>query len=118
MLSIKLEGEVVRVIDGDTIEVEVRRTLRIRILDLWCPETRTLDRAEKIKGIAAREYLKAAIENESVTFEVPLEAGAKFGESMSFGRILAHVAREDGRDVASLMIDAGYGTKYRGSGDN
>ena len=36
-----------RVLDGDTIEVEIRRTIRIRLLDCWAPETRTRD-LEKI----------------------------------------------------------------------
>jgi len=39
------------VVDGDTITVELKIPVRVRLLDCWAPETRTKDAEEKKKGI-------------------------------------------------------------------
>ena len=103
---------VVGVYDGDTIEVEVQRRLRLRILGLWCPEIRTRDAAEKRAGRAARDALRKLLaeEGRDVVITVPIEADGRFGESMSFGRVLANVQTAGGIDVAEWMIAHGHGT--------
>ena len=52
------EVEVKRVYDGDTLIVDVHRTLTVRLKDCWCSEIRTRDKDEKKKGIAARNHLR------------------------------------------------------------
>lgn len=106
-------GQVVRVLDGDTIEVEVKRTVRIRLLDCWAPETRTRDAEEKKEGLAAKEFLKQLVDKQPVSVHVPLSAQGKFGDSMSMGRVLGHVYLEDGRDVSALVVGAGFATKEK-----
>ena len=43
------KATVVRVIDGDTVDVSITRRLRVRLQDCWAPETRTRDIVEKQK---------------------------------------------------------------------
>ena len=105
-------GTVTRVLDGDTIEVEIRRTVRVRLLDCWAPETRTRDKEEKRRGIAARKALRDMVEDEQVLVDVPIEAQGKFGDSMTFGRVLGHVWC-DGMDVANEMVMQGHATRTK-----
>ena len=105
-------GVVTRVLDGDTVEVEVRRTGRVRLLDCWAPETRTKDEAEKRRGIAAREALRAMVDGEHVVVDVPIDAQGKFGDSTSMGRILGRLWHQ-GQDVAAAMVAAGHATRTK-----
>lgn len=41
-------AKVLRVIDGDTVEVEIRRTVRVRMLGCWSPEKK--GRLQATKG--------------------------------------------------------------------
>ena len=53
------DGEVSKVIDGDTIEVEFKFNCRVRVKDLWCAETREQrdHPSEKQAGLRAKEAL-------------------------------------------------------------
>lgn len=114
MFEITFGGSVVKVIDGDTIEVEVKKTLRLRLLDLWCPETRTKDKVEKRLGLLALETLRQLLEGEDVVFTIPIDQVGKFGDSMSFGRILAHVKTAESEvDIADWMRSIGQGFATR-----
>ena len=106
-LGIRFPALVTRVIDGDTIEVSINRTIRIRLLDCWAPETRTTDDAEKALGIAALNYLTLLAISRECVVDVPIEGAAKFGDSMTFGRVLGHVS-VDGVDLAEQMVRSGH----------
>lgn len=113
-LGLRIPARVTEVIDGDTIEIEVRRKMRIRLLDCWAPETRTTDQVEKQRGQAAAEYLTAEANGEIVVVEIPIEAGERFGEAMSFDRVLGRVFRQsDGQDLGELMVEAGHATREK-----
>lgn len=59
--------KVLKVIDGDTIDVlvdlgfKVFKKVRVRLHGINCPECRTRDLEEKKAGIAARERLKEIV---------------------------------------------------------
>ena len=127
------------VLDGDTIEVNVTRvsilgitvsadhisrTVRVRLLDCWAPETRTRDLEEKKRGLAAKAYMEELVLAEEVHVEIPIEKNAKFGDSMSMGRVLGRVflphiviaEAVDGLEtgeVAVAMVAAGHATKEK-----
>ena len=68
--------EVLRVIDGDTIDAEidlgfdVKIKKRIRFMGINTPESRTRDLEEKARGLAAKDRVKAILaENEVFTLE-------------------------------------------------
>lgn len=108
-----LPAKVVGVIDGDTIEIDVRRRIRVRLLDCWAPETRTTDAEERQRGIAAKEFLHNLIGGKDVSVEIELEPDGKFGDQMTFGRILGRVYLEDEIDVSKIMVESGHATKER-----
>lgn len=116
MFGLTFPAKVTRVIDGDTIEVEIRRTIRIRLLDCWAPETRTTDLAEKAKGIKSKKSLQKEAQGQHVSVSVPIDAEGKFGDAMSFGRVLGRVVRSsDGVDLSALQVASGYASKERES---
>lgn len=108
-------AKLVRVIDGDTIVVDIDLGLKqwshdvhLRIKDLWCPETRTRDAEEKVRGIAAKEHL------ESILADHPMVKVQTY--KASFNRYIADVwiiegeSLEDQHSIADMMIQAGHGT--------
>lgn len=107
-------GKVVNVVDGDTVDVEIRRVIRIRMLDCWAPESRTRDLAEKKEGLAAKDALTKVISGRNVIVQVPIDRDAKFGESMSMGRVLARIIDEENNtDYSKYMVTNGFATKEK-----
>mgnify|MGYP001176067646 CR=1 FL=1 len=101
-------AKVVEVYDGDTVTVEIRKRIRVRLLNCWAPEIRTTDEAEKAKGIAARDYLRKVLYQKDVILSVP--AGEEVGKSFSFDRALGLIYIDD-RSASELMVESGHATR-------
>lgn len=99
---------VVNVVDGDTVDVEVRRVIRVRLIDCWASETRTKDQAEKQRGIAAKEHLRAVSEGRAATLFIP--GGETFKDQLTLDRVLGHVW-VDGEDLSELQVKGGFASK-------
>ena len=56
--GIVTDAKVVNVVDGDTIDLKIEKTIRVRLKDCWCAETRTGDLEEKEKGLAAKHHIE------------------------------------------------------------
>lgn len=102
------EASVSRVIDGDTIEVELadalndRPVTRIRLWGIDCPERATSgEPAEPLSDDAAALARQAVQDN---IVRLWLEPSRPRG---SFGRVLAHVELMDGRSLNELLLEAG-----------
>ena len=107
--------QIVRVIDGDTVEVEIRTRFNVRLLDCWAPEKhQTAIAGEKALGIASADAMRLLAEGKPGTVAVPLPADpeASLASVFTLGRVLGHVTVEAG-DLAKLQRDAGhaYATK-------
>ncbi|MEY4213100.1 MAG: hypothetical protein RL458_1326 [Pseudomonadota bacterium] len=99
--------QVVRVIDGDTIDAILTRDIgfrhvatwrqRLRILGIDCPEVTGITRAA---GAAATAFTRDWLAAEPVACETIKQD--------AFGRWLARVFRADGTDLATALIDAGH----------
>ena len=108
------KARVVYVLDGDTVEVEVVRKLRIRILDCWAPETRTTDLDEKEKGIVSKEHLQKLLPAGSpVTVAIPSSVDGEIQDVLTMGRFLAHIWNTDGINVAEEQVKSGHATKEK-----
>ena len=110
---------VIKVVDGDTIDVDIDlgfgvtlRDERVRIMGIDTPESRTRDRVEDLFGEAAKARLKEL-----------MKAGGKLittedrkGEDMKgkFGRILGDFRVADGRKVTDILIEEGHAVAYFG----
>lgn len=100
-----LTGKATRVIDGDTVEVEIKQTVVLRLRDCWAPETRTKNLVEKKAGIAAKDLLREAVEGQQVTVFVPDPKPEHIGDEFSFGRLVGDIYY-DGYDMAEALIEA------------
>jgi endonuclease YncB( thermonuclease family) len=100
--------------DGDTMYIEIRappeplRTMLLRVRGVDTPELRGRCEAEIDKARAARDFVRALYAGTS-TVRVIRPEWDKWG-----GRVLAEVRTPDGRDLARVLIDGGYGRAYDG----
>ena len=119
--GITTDVKVVRVVDGDTVDVEITRKIRVRLLDCYAPETRTKDSAEKIKGFESKKYLHnmltevfyndlAARKKKQVTLFIPADEQGEIKDNFTFNRVLGRLFI-NGEDVSELMVEAGKATK-------
>ena len=110
---------VVKVVDGDTVDVDIDlgfgvclKDERVRIMGIDTPESRTSNKVEKLFGLAAKNRLYSLLEKDAklITTE------DKNGEDMKgkFGRILGDFRAADGRLVTEIMIEEGHCVPYFG----
>lgn len=111
--------KVVKVIDGDTVDVNIdlgfgiwQMDERVRIMGIDTPESRTRDKVEKKFGLAAKAKLKELLKG-TPTLKTQIN---KHGEDMKgkFGRILGDFIVDDGSLVTEIMINEGHAVPYTG----
>jgi micrococcal nuclease len=101
-----------RIIDGDTIEVQIDLgfsvviTQRVRLQDIDAPEIRTLDLAEKELGLKAKEWLEDKMYNSQ-------ELIIKTTKDDKYGRILGTVFA-DGETISlnEIMLNENLADPY------
>jgi micrococcal nuclease len=109
--------EVKNVVDGDTIDVvidlgfDILFASRVRLAGIDTPESRTTDKAEKVLGLEAKEYLKKHLKDaKSVVIRTE-----KMDSSEKYGRILGWVyINGESESVNNKMINDGYAWGYLG----
>jgi micrococcal nuclease len=109
--------DVTSVVDGDTIDVlidlgfDILFSSRVRLAGIDTPESRTKDKAEKILGLEAKEYLKKNLKDaKSVIIKTE-----KMDSSEKYGRILGWVyINGDTVSLNDMMINDGYAWGYLG----
>jgi micrococcal nuclease len=106
-------ARVLEVIDGDTIDVSVdlgfsvQHTIRIRLYGINTPETRTRNKEEKQKGLAAKARLKELVEGKFVSIKT------KKDNTEKFGRYLAEIYL-DNTNINQTLITEGHAQPYFG----
>ena len=111
--------KLLKVVDGDTVDVDIDLGFgiwlhdeRVRIMGIDTPESRTSDEVEKLFGLAAKDRLKELLHEggKLITTE------DKDGEDMKgkFGRILGDFRVPDGRVVTDILIEEGHCVAYFG----
>ena len=110
-------GIVTRVIDGDTVDVQVTRTIRVRMVDCWAPESHADSRlpvaeraAEKQRGQDSRLNLAGLAEGQAVIVQIPTSAGGDVAEVFTFGRALGRVWLESdpGESLNAKQVRGGF----------
>ena len=93
--------KIIKVVDGDTVDVEIKKTVRIRLLDCWAPESimvlptnptpAELEDAKinKKRGQDSKEHLKLLAEGKTGT--VFILGSDNFKDISTLGRLLGHV---------------------------
>ena len=110
--------EVKNVVDGDTIDViidlgfDIMFASRVRLAGIDTPESRTTDKAEKVLGVEAKEYLKKQLKDaKSVVIRTE-----KMNSSEKYGRILGWVyVNGESESLNNKMINDGYAWGYLGN---
>lgn len=113
---------VTRVVDGDTVDVEIRRVIRVRLLDCWAPEAKQDSRvqeadrdAAKQAGIASKEHLTALAQGKTAVVQVPLDESGEVAKAITLGRVLGNVWLEERPDesLSEIQVRTGHATKER-----
>jgi micrococcal nuclease len=118
--SVEVPAKVTRVVDGDTFDVVLAGGSheRVRLLGVDTPETFATNKPNEYGnitdtaclrnwGLQATKFAVGLIENKKVTLVSDPVAGVRG----FYDRMLAYV-HVDGRDVSSLLLEAGYARVY------
>lgn len=101
--------KVVKVIDGDTIDVEIDGgTARVRLIGIDTPETQHPSKPLQCFGQEAADIVKEKLLNHYVT----LEEDSTQDDKDKYDRLLRYVILEDGTNFAKWLISEGYGFEY------
>ena len=111
--------KIVRVVDGDTVDVDIdlgfgvwMRGQRIRLYGIDTPESRTRDKAEKVCGLFAKQFLKQQLGKTS-TLRTKKDGKGKYGRIL--GEFIVYDAGRDAyRSVSDIMIEQFIGAAYFG----
>ena len=110
----KYNGQVIRVIDGDTVEVRIdiwlqqSITTKLRIRGVDAPELRSRCSIERDRALNAKEFLINIFDKNPTVVITHVEPG-KYG-----GRVIANILTADGRDISSLLIQKKLVVSYDG----
>lgn len=109
--------QVLRVVDGDTIDVDIdlgfniSYTQRVRLAGIDTPESRTLDKAEKALGLEVKKKLAELIKGAS---QIVIRT-EKPDSSEKYGRILGWLFLDGSSEsVNTALIAGGYAWDYMG----
>ncbi len=107
--------KVVKVVDGDTIDVDIDlgfgvwlRNQRIRMYGIDTPESRTRDLEEKKYGLAAKAFLEKWTNAGHLVLRTFKDGKGKYG------RILGQIWYEDTHNINQLLIDNHHAVAYHG----
>ena len=113
-----------RVVDGDTIDVDIdlgfsiSLAKRVRLAGIDTPESRTTDTNEKKLGLESKEWLKKKLEGQTdivIKTELP-------DSTEKYGRILGYLfigndevsAVNRRKSINDIMVEEGYAWEYSG----
>lgn len=100
---------VVKVVDGDTIDVDMNgRIERVRLIGINAPESVDPRRTVECFGIEASNYAKLVLSEKRVR----LERDGSQQDRDSYDRLLRYVFLENGTNVNELIVREGYAYEY------
>jgi endonuclease YncB( thermonuclease family) len=85
----------VRVVDGDTVDIEVRYVVRVRLATCWAPERRT------VAGEKAWEDLELHASGKPCVLHIPTQGARSFADVSTLGRVVGHVWLKDSDESLS-----------------
>ena len=102
-----------RVVDGDTIDAQIdlgfdtHKVIRIRLVGINAPESRTRDLEEKTRGLAAKQFVIDILKKHHNNFILHSQGVGKYG------RCLGEIFLGDVK-LNDLLITEGHATSYNG----
>lgn len=112
------KAKLIRVVDGDTVDALIDcgfstfKKERIRLYGIDAPESRTRDKAEKKRGLAAKARLKELIKEGKNEFIVETSIDKKG----KYGRLLGELFNLSDADTSynQTLVKEGHATEYYG----
>ena len=109
--GLTIDGEIVRVIDGDTVVVRTSIEYHVRLIDCWAPESRTKNQAEKTRGLKSKARLIELAKPET-TVRVHVPTATDLTEMLTLGRVLGRIWPMKGKtpatkDLSTIMVEEG-----------
>ena len=109
------KAKVTRVIDGDTVDAlidlgfdtHVKKRIRLYGMDAW--ESRTRNKEEKVKGLAAKARLKEILKETNNEFILVSYGVGKFGRCL--GELFLTM---DSDSINNQLVSEGHAKKYYG----
>ena len=105
---------VVRVVDGDTIDVildlgfDISYRRRVRFHGINAPQSRTKDPVEKEAGLAAKRYVEDWIS--ALEQQVIIQTSLRDGSDV--GHILGRILNDDGECLNDEMVSLGHAIRH------
>lgn len=105
----KASFDVVKVIDGDTIDVSIEgKAERIRLIGVDTPEVVDPRKPVQCFGQEASAKVRKLLDGKKVS----LESDQSQGDKDKYGRLLRYMFTKEGINVALEVISSGYGHEY------
>ena len=109
------KAKVTRIVDGDTVDAlidlgfdtHVKKRIRLWGMDAW--ESRTRDKEEKVKGLAAKARLKEILKETNNEFILVSYGVGKFGRCL--GELFL---TSDSDSINNQLVSEGHAKKYYG----
>ena len=109
------KAKVTRVVDGDTVDAlidlgfdtHVKKRIRLYGMDAW--ESRTRDKEEKVKGLAAKARLIQILNENNNEFILVSHGVGKFGRCL--GELFL---TSDSDSINNQLVSEGHAKKYNG----
>mgnify|MGYP003153893848 FL=1 len=107
------KAKCLRVVDGDTLDAQVdlgfdiHKVIRVRLVGINTPESRTRDLEEKERGLAAKAFVKDILKKHKNYFILQSQGVGKYG------RCLGEIFLGDTK-LNDLLINEGHAVKYYG----
>lgn len=113
-LGITAKVRVVDCVDGDTLEVELTRRLRVRLRNAWAPELRGGDMATKYAARQSKDNLMRLALGKSGVLHVPTLDADRIGDVMTFDRVLGDVWVDgQAESLAAQQVAGGFATALK-----
>lgn len=113
-------AKVVRVVDGDTVRLDiylgfdiVLKNQSVRLYRVDTPESRTRDLHEKAAGMLSKEVV-----NDFLPVGSRIKIKTRLDNKGKFGRILGTLVTKDGVNINEYLIDNAYAVEYYGQSKN
>jgi micrococcal nuclease len=113
------KAKILRVVDGDTVDAlidlgfDTHVTKRIRLYGINAPESRTRDKEEKVRGLAAKDRLKEILKQDKNEITVKSHGVGKFGRCL--GELFVNgneMFSYEPQCVNKMLISEGHAVKY------
>lgn len=113
---------VLKIVDGDTVDVDIDlgfgvwvRNERVRIIGIDAPESRTLDRVEKLFGTAAKKRVSELLSGD-IILKTQIDKNGNDSKG-KFGRVLGDfIVEKNGEErmITDIMLEEGHAVVYNG----